>query len=71
MYKSIHEEVVCVMINHALKRMSEVNKSNRCAIYGEYNEMFLGLEEKHTNFEVLYLKYLGNPPLEEEKLTFN
>ena len=70
MIKSIQEEAVCVMIKHALNRMSELNTADRVAIHEEYKDILMGLEKKNTNYEVLYLSYLGNNTIEEDRVNF-
>ena len=50
------------MINHAIKRMGEVSIEDRNSIYCEFNDIIIALDRNESNFEVLYLKYLGTSP---------
>ncbi len=50
LFKPIHYESIARMIQHALKRMIQVERDDRYSIYTEYKDMFKGIDRKETNF---------------------
>ena len=62
LFNSITDESVFCMVQHMVKRMTEVNRADRDSIYSEIKDILKGIEQNDTNFEVLYLKYLGDDP---------
>ena len=49
-----------LMFEQAVKRMNELNDSNRQCLYEEYKEWIDGLGEKGRGQDAIIFKYIGN-----------
>ena len=54
------EEIVVVTINCVLIRMTEINLTDRSALYQEFKEWILSSGDSEKKQEILCLRYLKN-----------